>query len=46
MDSIFYQLAEESIPGRLGEKRERDLCAMPSPQQICEATNLQRPLSS
>ena len=28
----FYQLTEESNPGRLGEKRERYLCAMPSPQ--------------
>ena len=28
----FYQLTEESNPGRLGEKRKRYLCAMPSPQ--------------
>ena len=27
----FYQLTEESNPGRLGEKREHYLCAMPSP---------------
>ena len=30
----FYQLTEESNPGRLGEKRERYLCAMPSPQEV------------
>ena len=27
----FFQLTEESNPGRLGEKREGYLCAMPSP---------------
>ena len=27
----FYQLTEESNPGRQGEKRERYLYAMPSP---------------
>ena len=31
LDTIFYQLTEESNPGRLGEKREHYLCAMPSP---------------
>ena len=30
----FYQLTEESNPGRLGEKRERYLCAMPSPPTL------------
>ena len=30
----FYLLTEESHPGWLGEKRERDLCAMPSPPQF------------
>ena len=30
----FYQLTEESNPGQLGEKRERYLCAMPSPQLL------------
>ena len=28
---FIHQLTEESNPGRLGEKRERYLCAMPSP---------------
>ena len=31
LGSIFYQLTEELNPGRLGEKHERYLCAMPSP---------------
>ena len=32
----FYQLREESNPGQLGEKRERYLCAMPSPlRSLC-----------
>ena len=30
---FFYQLTEESNQGRLGEKRNRYLCAMPSPMR-------------
>ena len=29
---IFYQQSEDSNPGRVGEKRERSLCPMSSPQ--------------
>ena len=34
LGSIFYQLTEESNPVRLGEKRKRYLCAVPSPHKV------------
>ena len=34
LSSIFYQLTEESYQGRLGEKREPNLCAMPPPMVV------------
>ena len=31
----FFQLSDDSNPGRLGGKRERFLCVMPSPNLWC-----------
>ena len=36
----FFQRSDDSNPGQLGGKRDRFLCAMPSPQFIALFLNL------